>query len=299
VTVNPPITPPATASLSVTRNSILAGESIGITWSSANASACTGGGLTGWSGAKAVGGVQSVTINTPGTYTLTLSCTGPGGTSPTQFQTVSVGSVVPTATLSVSPSTITAGGTVTLTWGSTNATGCTASNGVSGWAGAKGYSGSQSFTISTAGTYAFSLYCSGLGGNSPTQTQTVIVDPPVGPCGVWRERQLFINFGGGSCGANSTDFYTEPCGPDGTTRTWNWTQAGRCQRVVYECDCNGETERCMDIEAMCYNSSVGPECIDAGWHEKVPLDSDFCPGAGNIYCNTWQSIHWSAEGYCP
>src|SRR5688572_21283940 len=46
----------------------------------------------------------------------------------------------PTVTLNLSPTAITAGQTVTLTWSSTSATSCTASG---GWTGTKNTSGSE------------------------------------------------------------------------------------------------------------------------------------------------------------
>ena len=83
-----------------------------------------------------------------------------------------------TVTLSVSPTSITTGGSSTLTWSTTNATGCTASANpaVVGWSGSVGISGNQSSGALTA-TTDFTLTCSGASG-STGQTVTVTVVPP-------------------------------------------------------------------------------------------------------------------------
>jgi hypothetical protein len=65
--------------------SISAGGSANLTWSVANATACTASG--GWSGTKATSGSQSVAPSTNSTYTLT--CTGTGG-SATYSTTVAI-----------------------------------------------------------------------------------------------------------------------------------------------------------------------------------------------------------------
>jgi len=86
---------------------------------------------------------------------------------------------IPTTTLMASPLTIAVDGASTLTWSSTDADGCTA-GGL--WAGTKSASGTQSTGALTA-TSTFTLFCSGAGGNSTTQSVTVTVNsaPPPPP----------------------------------------------------------------------------------------------------------------------
>lgn len=79
----------------------------------------------------------------------------------------------PVVSLSAAPMSITIGGNSTLTWSSTNATGCTAGG---GWSGAKAASGSEQITaIQTTTTY--SLTCTGTGGTSTPASATVTATP--------------------------------------------------------------------------------------------------------------------------
>ncbi len=81
---------------------------------------------------------------------------------------ITVIDAAPTVTLSANPLSVSAGGSSTLTWSSTNAMSCTASG---AWSGNKAVSGNQSTgTLSATGT--FILSCSGAGG-SATQSATV------------------------------------------------------------------------------------------------------------------------------
>jgi plastocyanin len=82
----------------------------------------------------------------------------------------------PTLDFAVTPTTITTGNTVTLTWSSINATNCSASG---NWIGTKGTSGSEATAaITTAGTYTYTLTCTGASG-SVTKSATVTASAPV------------------------------------------------------------------------------------------------------------------------
>lgn len=80
--------------------------------------------------------------------------------------------LAPTVTLQASATSVTAGGTVTLKWGSTNATACVASG---GWSGSEPVSGSATSPVINA-TTTFTLTCSGPGG-SQAQSVTVTATP--------------------------------------------------------------------------------------------------------------------------
>jgi hypothetical protein len=146
-----------------------------LTWSSANATACTASG--GWSGTEPTSG----TFTTPAlsaSTTFTLSCAGATGTSPaTAAVTIAVTAPAPTATLTANPMTVQVGSAATLMWSSANTTGCTASG---GWSGAEPANGSAS-TGPLSATKSFTLTCAGAAGTSPavsTVTVTVVAAPP-------------------------------------------------------------------------------------------------------------------------
>lgn len=79
----------------------------------------------------------------------------------------------PTVTLSASPTSVTSGQTVSLTWLSTNATSCTASG---GWTGTKTVSGTQPSAALTTNT-TFEIECTGPGGRDDSSV-TVTVNAP-------------------------------------------------------------------------------------------------------------------------
>ena len=161
------VTAPApTVTLTASPSTVARGNASVLSWSSTNATSCTASGA--WSGGKAVSGSQSTgTVTANETYG--LSCTGNGG-SAAQSATVSVTSPTPTVTFAASPSTVSSGGSSTLTWSATNATSCSATG---GWSGTKAASGSQSTGALTANK-SYGLTCTGSGG-SATQLATVSV----------------------------------------------------------------------------------------------------------------------------
>lgn len=101
-----------------------------------------------------------------------------GGTTPPPAGSVVINS------FTISPSSLLEGEIITMSWSSTNATGCTgtATSNLGGWNGsaiARSYNG-QRITIGTAGTYTFTLRCSGTNGPA-TRTRSVVVSEPSTP----------------------------------------------------------------------------------------------------------------------
>src|SRR3989344_5425397 len=167
---------PPTLSVSVNPSSITAGQSTTFSWSSSNATSCTGsrGGSYPTSGSF----VDYPSVTT--TYGLT--CTGSGG-SITRSATVTVSaSSPPVVAITSSASSINAGQSVTLGWGTSNATSCTgsASPADSNWSGSITPVGGGSRSVSPTQTTTYTLSCSGPGG-SASNSVTITVIPPVGP----------------------------------------------------------------------------------------------------------------------
>ena len=95
-------------------------------------------------------------------------------------------------TISISPTTITLGQTATVTW--TSNAPCTASG---AWSGTKAASGSEIVTPTQAGTFTYTLTCSGGGyRQSPSRSATLTVDP-MAVAGLWV---------GDGCCVNSASF---------------------------------------------------------------------------------------------
>ena len=191
-TPTPPPTPtPApvpTLSLSASAGSVVAGNGATLTWNSANATTCTASG--GWTGSKALTGIQN-TASLSSTTGFTLACAGAGGTV-SRNVSVTVTPVpvpvpvpapapkpAPTVSLSSALGSVTSGGATMLNWSSSNATSCVA---VGGWTGNKGMTGSQTTGALNAST-TYTLACSGTGGSAAKSvTVTVLATPTASTC---------------------------------------------------------------------------------------------------------------------
>jgi hypothetical protein len=176
-TVTSPYSTPPSATLIASPTSITSGGSATLTWSSANASSCTGNGFsTAGSGASSGGSFDgatsgSVTVSPTQTTTYSVSCKN-GLVSAVGSATVTVVKP-PSVSLTASPTSITSGGSATLTWSSTNATSCTG-NGFS--AGAT----SGSASVSPTQTTTYSVSCTnGTVSAASSATVTVTTPPPV------------------------------------------------------------------------------------------------------------------------
>jgi hypothetical protein len=155
-----PTNPPPSGSISANPLTLPAGGgSLTLTWTSSNATSASinpGVGAVGSSGSTVV----SVTTST----TFVLSLSGPGG-SATYSVSVQV-NPPPSGSISANPSSLpTGGGSVTLQWSSTNATGATLSPGV----GAVAVNGSRVVSVTSSTTFTLSL--TGPGGTASATAQ--------------------------------------------------------------------------------------------------------------------------------
>ena len=123
------------------------------------------------------GGKVILTAAAAGNYTLSvLAQPGTSNTFGAWSYDLSNTPPLPTITLSATPGSVSASGTTSLQWSTTNATSCTAS---SGWTGTKAISGTETSTALTADT-TFTLTCSGAGG-SANKSVTVSVSSTPAP----------------------------------------------------------------------------------------------------------------------
>jgi hypothetical protein len=108
-----------------------------------------------------------VTPSQAGVSTLTASFAGSStfvaATKAIGFRVSAGAAPVPGVTIALSPTTVAAGASATLTWSSTNASACTASG---AWSGTQATSGTQNVTAAAMGSYTYTLTCSGNGGSA-------------------------------------------------------------------------------------------------------------------------------------
>lgn len=168
-----PVAP--TVSLTASATTIPAGSTTTLKWSSKNATSCVGSG--GWTGTESTSGTH--TVSPASTTTYTLQCASSAATAETSTKvTVDATAPVPapTVTFSASSTAISAGGSSTLTWSTSNASSCTASG---GWTGTESVSGTHG--VSPTSTTTYTLACNGAGGNaqdSATVTVNATQSPP-------------------------------------------------------------------------------------------------------------------------
>jgi plastocyanin len=70
---------PPTVVFTAAASTLTAGQTVQLTWSSTNATSCTAGGSSAWTGSESTGGTLAVIVSA--TATLTLTCTGNGGSA--------------------------------------------------------------------------------------------------------------------------------------------------------------------------------------------------------------------------
>lgn len=142
-----------TVSISASPSTIDQGQSSTLTWSSTNATSCTGTGFTagGTSGTRSTGA-----LNTPGTSNYQVVCSGTGGNSPPAFASVEVRS--PTATISASPTRVQTGTNSQISWSASQVNSCVISGpGLS----STSISGSQAVPISSQSIYTITCQTNG------------------------------------------------------------------------------------------------------------------------------------------
>ena len=77
-TPEPPV-PGASITLSISDDQIYLGNTVTLTWTTSNASSCTASGS--WSGSKALSGSETITPDSEGQKSYTLTCSNSAGTS--------------------------------------------------------------------------------------------------------------------------------------------------------------------------------------------------------------------------
>jgi phospholipase C len=180
----PASSPAPTATINANPTTISPGGSSTLSWQTQNATSASitpsPGGTVGLSG--------SATVTPSQTTTYTLVATGPGGTQQaTATLTVAAPTpAAPTASLTVNPTSIQAGGSAALTWQTQNASSVTLDG------AAVSATGTQ--TVSPSQTTTYTLIATGASGAQATSNATLTVTPapPPPPSGINRVNHIIF-----------------------------------------------------------------------------------------------------------
>ena len=154
LTVNPNLT------VTVTPGSNVLGQAVTLTWSALGVISCSGTG--DWSGPQAASGTLTVTPASTGPHTYTLTCTAANGT----FSQSATAVIDPAVTLAVSPGSVAAGGSASLSWTVNGATTCSAGDAWKTTPSPAG--GSFATSPTTPGAYLYALTCADALGDATT-----------------------------------------------------------------------------------------------------------------------------------
>lgn len=156
------------------------GQSVTLDWaaSSNDIFSCdTSGGTAGdgWAGTGGQFGSRTVTANSAGAVTYTVTCAKGIPAS----DSVTVTYTLPSATISAASTNIVQGQANTLTWTSANADACTASsNGAGVWTGAKATNGNGSINETTLGMITYTITCTSAGQSGQASVNVFVNAPP-------------------------------------------------------------------------------------------------------------------------
>lgn len=166
-------TPLPTIKISVAPASIPEGHTAMLTWTTTDATQCSTNGA--WSGPQPTNGSLSVTPTSVGPFSYSINCMGVGGTQAAGAILTVTTPIAPTVSIAVSPSTVAANQSATVTWSSTETTSCAGSG---GWSGDQAVNGAMNVTPTDFSNISYTLTCAGVGGTAAqTATLTVAKDP--------------------------------------------------------------------------------------------------------------------------
>ena len=304
---------PPTVSLTVSPSSMLVGNSATLSWNVSNttpATTCTGSG--DWPGSTSVtptssGSKSTGTLNTAKTYIYSLTCINEGGTG---FQknvplTVSL-PPPPVVSISVSPISITAGQSATITWTATNnPTSCTPADDLTSPITPLSSGSKSTGALNTARTYTYSLQCSNAGGPSNVAQTTLSVgsgtsatQPPVvtisaSPSSISTGSSSTISWSATnsptSCSASGTtsNWVTSP-GASGSTSTGVISSAGSRTYTITCSNSAGSGSKSVTVSVVALPTvsvTLGASSINTGTSTTYSWSSTnatSCTGGGSL-----------------
>jgi len=188
--VAPPPSASPTATISATPSQFAVGGTTSVVWSSTGTTTCAklaNPPTTAWSGVASVSGSQVLSGLAIGTYVVTITCTGPGGTA-TASTTIVVTAVAPPPPTSIlvrfaaSKSIVVKGGEVWFSGLAIGAASCSASTSpaFAGWAGPKPFNFSIPVSMDVVpGEYVVSYTCVNGPLSSTASISIFVIEPPI------------------------------------------------------------------------------------------------------------------------
>jgi uncharacterized protein (DUF1800 family) len=163
--------PKPDVTLTAQPNRALPGESVVLSWQSADATSCVASGAP-FVGNKSISGSETLDDLTKGTKKFSISCKGVGGTTKVTTEVAVV--PVPTLTFSASATQVAEKSSTQLKWRATDATSCIASG---DWSGEQKTSGTVS-TGNITDSKRYTLTCTGLNGVAQKTVDVVALPAP-------------------------------------------------------------------------------------------------------------------------
>src|SRR3989338_2229879 len=210
----------------------------------------------------------------------------------------------PTASISISPSSIAYNGSATISWSSTNATSCTAQGDPASWQGGIATSGSQTGNFTQSATYRIS--CSGPGGTSSQASATLTVAAPPAPTADIRINNsngpVYINYNTSATLSWSSSNATS-CTAQGDPSSWqggiatSGSQTGNfTASATYRIACTGPGGTATDSVVLNINpqpacSSAGPDGVSVAYNASHTVYAYGVSNASAVNFPTWSDTN--------
>jgi uncharacterized repeat protein (TIGR03803 family) len=168
------LTSSMTATISVSPGTVPVGQNYTVSWNAPGATNCQFAQDAQFSSFQPTTGSYTTEQGAAAPVVYQLFCSTPQGDT-TAAVIESVYLPPPTVNISVSPTSITVGGSTSLTWSSTNANTCQASG---AWSGQQDTSGSTNQSPATAETYNYTITCTNTTGTANATATLTVSNPP-------------------------------------------------------------------------------------------------------------------------
>ncbi|MEQ1440767.1 hypothetical protein AAG565_15575 [Fontimonas sp. SYSU GA230001] len=290
-----------------TPTSVTLGSTVSLTWSALYATSCSSGRDWGVAG-KAVSGSETITPSPAGTRVYRLTCSNDSG-STFRDVTITVSSSAPTPAPTPAPtlgppridsftadrSTVTSGDAISLSWSTTNVTGCVAGG---QWSGPKGSAGIANGVFPSTpppGSRTYNLTCgNGSGQNVSASVVVNYVDPPSVTIAA---NPTSISLGSSTTLTWSTNAWATSCTASATAGAGSWSGAkstGNGQSLAVSPTTSGTKTYTL----TCYNAAATSRSTSAtvtvGSASSTPAPTPATNACGVVGA----PVSWGPSNYC-